>query len=134
MAENMSENMADYANQPFLPFHHHTPTKSPLPNSDRFDTNNLMARRSKESFWTPDRLRDLLRRYPKHTPTQLMQHYGRTLDEIYRAYDFAVAHKRLLISQTKVKRSKSQRGYTVTTYAAGYAIGYVPEFLDETED
>ena len=91
-------------------------------------------RRRKQTYWTRERLKDLLRSYPKLSPRELLQKYERPLDEIYRAYDFALNHKRLLLRVERVPGKKTQRAYTITTYAPGYATGYTAQNQEETEE
>lgn len=89
--------------------------------------------RSRESFWTPQLLRDLLRHYARLSSRELLERYEKPLDEINRAYDFALADKQLRISQEKIKRQKGQRAYTITIYACAHHRGTVENPLEIEE-
>ena len=91
-----------------------------------------------ETFWTLEKLADLLARFPTSTPKELMARFDKPMDEIQRAFEFAVADKNLRISRRTIrqKRAGKTRKYLHTVYAPGFArgAGSCHPFEDEEDE
>lgn len=80
-----------------------------------------MARRRK-TFWTPEKLKELEKIYPKLTRIQLTKKYKKPIEAITAAYEFVRLQKRMKIS---FKKTKYER---VTIYKPGFAEGAISSF------
>lgn len=76
-----------------------------------------MARR-KQTFWTPERLKELEQLFPKLNRAQITKKYGKSFEAIVQSYEFSKLQRKMKISTKKTKHGRT------IIYRHGYAEGF----------
>lgn len=66
--------------------------------------------KNRQIYWTPDRLKELAKLWPKKTLPQLEKHFGKKPDDIIQAHEFQRMNNILF------KKKRLEKGIMVTYY------------------